>query len=69
MAEVVNLRLRRKQAARAEARKAGAMNAARHGRTKAETTLTDARAEKAARDLEGHRRDSAGTAEAPQDAD
>jgi hypothetical protein len=63
MTEVVNLRQRRKQAARAAARKAGDANAARHGRSKAEKTLTESRAEKAARDLDGHRRDEAPTSD------
>ncbi len=58
---IVNLRQRRKQAARGAARKAGDANAARHGRTKAEKSLTEARAEKAARDLDGHRRDETST--------
>ena len=56
MAEIVNLRQRRKRAARVAEREAGDANAARHGRSKAETALTEARDEKAARDLEGHRR-------------
>ena len=55
--QVVSLRQRRKQAARAAARKAADANAARHGRSKAAKALEEARAEKAARDLEGHRRD------------
>jgi hypothetical protein len=57
VAEIVNLRRRRRQAARDAARREGNVNAARHGRTKAETALTEARAEKAARDLEAHRRE------------
>jgi hypothetical protein len=58
VAEIVNLRRRRRQAARAAARQAGDANAARHGRTKAEAVLAQARAEKAARDLEAHRREA-----------
>ncbi|WP_209427120.1 DUF4169 family protein [Pararhodobacter sp. SW119] len=54
---VVNLRQRRKQAARAEARAAGDANAALHGRSKAEKALSQARTDKAARDLDAHRRD------------
>jgi hypothetical protein len=57
MAEIVNLRQRRKAAARKAARAEADANAARHGRPKAETALTRARAEKAARDLDSHRRD------------
>ena len=57
MADVVNLRIRRKQAARDAARLAGAENAARHGEGKADTALRQARADKAARDLDGHRRE------------
>jgi hypothetical protein len=57
MAEIVNLRRRRKKAARDAARREGDVNAARHGRTKAETALTAAREEKAARELEAHRRE------------
>ena len=45
MAEVINLRTARKQAARKAAR------------TKAERALSEARAAKAARDLDAHRRD------------
>ena len=58
MGEVVNLRTAKKQAARKAARAAGDAQAAKHGRTKAERALERARAEKAARDLDGHRRDS-----------
>ncbi|MCB1397511.1 MAG: DUF4169 family protein [Rhodobacter sp.] len=58
MAQVINLRTRRKQAARAAARKDGDANAARHGVSKPERSLAQARAEKAARDLDGHRRES-----------
>ena len=57
MAEIVNLRQAKKQAARKAARAKGDENAAKFGRTKAERALQEARAEKAARDLEGHRRD------------
>lgn len=59
MAEIVNLRTARKQKARAEARATAAENAARHGQSKAERTLQAAKAEKAARTLDGHRRDRA----------
>jgi hypothetical protein len=57
MAEIVNLRQAKKQAARKAARAKGDENAAKFGRTKAERDLERARADKAARDLEGHRRD------------
>lgn len=57
MAELVNLRQAKKQAARKAARAKGDENAAKFGRTRAERELQEARAEKAARDLEGHRRD------------
>jgi hypothetical protein len=57
MAEIVNLRTRRKQAARDAARQSGAESAARHGRTAAERARQQAEAEKAARDLDGHLRD------------
>ena len=57
-AEIINLRQRRKQAARADARKTADANAAKHGRTKAERDLEQARAEKAERTLDAHRRES-----------
>jgi phage protein D len=57
MAEIVNLRQAKKQAARKAARVAADANAAKHGRTKAERELEAARADKAARDLDGHERD------------
>ncbi|AWD23051.1 DUF4169 family protein [Fuscovulum blasticum] len=57
MAEIVNLRSAKKQAARKAARAKGDENAAKFGRSKAERELEKARAEKAARDHDGHRRD------------
>ena len=57
MAEIVNLRTRRKQAARDAARQAGTEAAARHGLTRAERTRQQAEAEAAARHLDGHRRE------------
>ena len=57
MAEIVNLRQKRKEAARKAARAAGDANAARFGRTKAERDLQAARDEKARRDLDAHVRD------------
>ena len=47
MEKVVNLRQARKQAARKAARSAADANAAKFGRTKAESDLQQARAEKA----------------------
>lgn len=58
MAKVINLRTRRKQAARVEARQSGDVNAAKHGRTGAEVTLSKACADKARRDLDGHEREA-----------
>lgn len=57
MAEVINLRQARKQAARKAARAAADVNAAKHGQTRAERDLERARAEKAACDLDSHRRE------------
>ena len=57
MAEVINLRSAKKQAARKAARLQGDENAVKFGRTKAERALEKARAEKAKRDLDGHKRD------------
>ena len=58
MAEVVNLRQAKKQAARKVARATADVNAAKFGRTKAERELEKAQAEKAARTLDGHRRET-----------
>ena len=58
MAEIVNLRTAKKQAARKAARVIAGANAAKHGRTKAEREVEQARAEKAARDLDAHQRDT-----------
>jgi hypothetical protein len=58
MAEIVNLRQAKKQAARKAARLVADANAAKHGRTKTERTLEKARAEKAVRDLDNHRRET-----------
>ena len=57
MAEVVNLRAARKAKDREAARAKADANAARFGRTKAEREIEAARAEKAARDLDGHERE------------
>lgn len=55
MPKVINLRTRRKQAEREAARKTGDEQAANHGTSKALRDLTRALAEKAERDLDGHR--------------
>lgn len=57
MAEIVNLRQAKKQVARKAARAKGDANAAKFGRSKAEKDMERARAEKAARDLDGHARE------------
>jgi hypothetical protein len=57
MAEIVNLRHVKKEAARKAAQAAADANAAKHGRTKAERELEKARTEKALRDLDGHKRE------------
>ncbi|MEO8244381.1 MAG: DUF4169 family protein [bacterium] len=57
MADIVNLRLARKQKEREAARLKGIEAAAKSGRTKALKTLEQARAEKAARDLDGKLRE------------
>jgi hypothetical protein len=57
MGEVVNINRARKVKARIEDKAKAAANRAAHGRTQAEKALTKARADKAARDLEGHKRD------------
>jgi len=58
MAEIVNLARTKKQAARKAARVTADANAAKFGRTKAERALEKAQAEKAARELDAHRRDT-----------
>ena len=58
MAKVINLRTVRKQAARDGARKDATARAAQHGISKRDSALATARAEKAARDLDGHKRDA-----------
>ena len=56
MAEVVSLKAARKARTRAEAKAVADANAAKFGRTKAERDLSAAAADKARRDLDGHRR-------------
>ena len=55
MAGVVNLKAARKARARAEAKVAADANAAKFGRTKGEKDRVAAEADKARRDLDGHR--------------
>ena len=57
MGEVVNLRLARKAAARRGKEAEAAANRAAHGRTRAEREATKAEKERAARLLDGARRD------------
>jgi hypothetical protein len=57
MAELVNLNRARKAKSRSDAESRAAENRAKFGRTKAEKTLDRARAEKAARDLDGGKRE------------
>ena len=57
MAEIVNLRQVKKQAARKAARDKADANAAKFGQTRAERDLARSKAEKAARDLDSHKRD------------
>lgn len=55
MAEIVNLNKARKAKARAEDKAQAAENRAKFGRPRGEKAAEKARADKAARDLEGHR--------------
>jgi hypothetical protein len=57
MAEIINLRKARKQRERAAKEEQAAPNRASHGQTKTEKKLTRAKTEKAAGDLEAHKRD------------
>ena len=57
MAEIVNLRQKRKEASRKEARQKADENAAKHGLTRAERALQKARAEQARAKLDGHERE------------
>jgi Domain of unknown function (DUF4169) len=57
MAEIINLRAARKAAERDTARQKATENAAKHGRSKALKSLEAARVEKAARDLDGAKRE------------
>ena len=57
MAQITNLNRFRKDKARAEKRRLGDENAAKHGRTKAQKAAEKAEAERAVRTLDQHRRD------------
>ncbi len=57
MADPVNLNRYRKDKARAERRAQADENAVRFGRSKAQKSLAKAQADKAARDLDGKRKD------------
>jgi Domain of unknown function (DUF4169) len=58
MGDLVNLRTAKKQAARKAARSTADANAAKFGRTKAERDQEAARAEKAERTLDAHKRET-----------
>jgi len=60
MGDTVNLRQARKDRDRAKKRAAADENAARHGLTKAQKRLEQARADKARATLDAHRRDPDG---------
>jgi len=57
MSDIVNLRQKRKQAARVAARKKADENAVRFGQTKHARDLNKARADQAGQRLDGHLRD------------
>lgn len=57
MSKVVNLNRFKKQKARDDKRRVGDRNAARHGVTKSEKDLAEARRSKAERDLDGHEKE------------
>jgi hypothetical protein len=58
MSQPVNLNRFRKQKARAEKKARADENAVKFGRTRAEKDLDKAQADKAARDLDGHKRET-----------
>ncbi len=58
MAEVINLRLARKAKARASAAQVAEQNRARHGLTKAESQRQQAEAERAAKLIDGAKRET-----------
>jgi hypothetical protein len=57
MGEIINLNRARKVKVRVAEQAKAAANRAAHGRTQAQKALEKARADKAARELEGHKRD------------
>ena len=57
MGDIVSLKLHRKRNARATKEDQAAENRARFGRAKDEHTLSEAVKEKAAKDLDAHKRD------------
>lgn len=61
MADIINLRQARKRKARAERETEAGQNRRTHGEAKSATALRKRRADKAAADLDAHRRDNAGT--------
>lgn len=63
MAEIVNLRLARKRAARARKEREAERNRALHGMSKREKADANAKREAAARHLDGHRIDREGESE------
>lgn len=58
MSDIVNLRQKRKEAARKAARAEGDQNAAKFGQTRADRALLKAQADKARADLDAHKRDT-----------
>lgn len=57
MTQIINLNRVRKDKARADKRRQGDVNAARHGRSKAERLRDEAQADRSRRILDQHRRD------------
>jgi len=57
VADIINLRAAKKAADRAKNRAQGDENAMKFGRSKAERALEAARAEKARRDIDSHRKE------------
>lgn len=58
MGDIVNLKTAKKQAARKAARAVADTNAAKFGRTKSERELEAARAKRAERTLDAHKRET-----------
>ena len=57
MGEIVSLKLHRKRKERAAKEEAAAENRVQFGRSKAEKTLTETQNDKAAKDLDQHKRE------------